>query len=46
MDRWYIVPCSRENSEGEFKLGLEGMDGCGLLERSGKDIIWKLSWQL
>lgn len=38
-----VVPHSQKNSEGEFKLGLEEMDGGGLLERNGKDITWKFS---
>ena len=38
-----VVPHSQKNSEGEIKLGLEEMDGGGLLERNGKDITWKFS---
>lgn len=36
---WYLV--ARKTQKGSFKLGLE-LDGGGLLERSGRDILWQL----
>lgn len=40
------IETASKTQKRSFKLDLEGVDGCGLLERSGKDILWKLSWQL